>query len=188
MNDRWLNQQIADLERHREYLRVLARLQLGSHIRSRLDPSDLVQQTLLRAHQAIDGFRGRSSAELTAWLRKILARTLADAIRDQGRSCRDAAIERSIEQSSTRLDAWLVAQESSPSQKAVRNEQSMLLIHALAELPEAQREALLLKHCEGRSLAEIGQHLNRTPAAVASLLQRGLKQMRDLLHTRSDQP
>lgn len=180
----------ADLELHRGYLRVLARLQLGPNLRSRLDPSDLVQQTLLRAHQAIGGFRGRSPAEMTAWLRQILARTLADTFRDQGRGRRDVAMERSItrslEESSTRLDAWLVAEQSSPSQAAQRNEQSLLLVKALAELPDAQREALLLKHCQAWSLTEIARHLDRSPAAVASLLQRGLRQLRACLKAGDD--
>jgi RNA polymerase sigma-70 factor, ECF subfamily len=174
-----------DLESHRDYLRILARLQLGPALRGKLDPSDLVQQTLLKAHQALDQFRGRSPAELTAWLRRIFARALANAVRDHGRGRRDVglecSLERSVEESSARLDAWLAAEQSSPSQRAERNEQSMLLVKALAELPEAQREALLLKHCQGWSLAEIGRHLDRSPAAVASLLQRGLRQLRQHL-------
>jgi RNA polymerase sigma-70 factor (ECF subfamily) len=81
------------------------------------------------------------------------------------------------------LEAWLVAEQSSPSQRAEREEQAMLLVRALAALPAAQREALLLKHCQGWSLAEIGRHLDRSPTAVASLLQRGLKQLRVHLRT-----
>jgi RNA polymerase sigma-70 factor, ECF subfamily len=177
-----------DLEPHRDYLRILARLQLTPALRGKLDPSDLVQQTLLKAHLALGQFRGRSPEELTAWLRQILARTLANAVRDHGRGRRDVALERSlersVEESSTRLDAWLAAEQSSPSQQAERNEQSMLLVRALAALPEAQREALLLKHCQGWSLAEIGRHLDRSPTAVASLLQRGLRQLRAQLRAR----
>ena len=175
----------AGLGQYRDYLHVLARLQLSPALRGKLDASDVVQQTLLKAHQAIGQFRGGSPAELTAWLRQILARTLANAVRDHGRGRRDVALERSLErsvdESSARLDAWLAAEHSSPSQRAQRNEQSMMLVKALTELPEAQREALLLKHCQGWSLVEIGRHLDRTPAAVASLLQRGLKQLREHL-------
>lgn len=174
-----------DLEQHRDYLRILARLQLSPALRGKLDPSDVVQFTLLKAHQAIGQFRGRTTAELAAWLRQILARTLANATRDQGRGRRDVArersLERALEESSAQLGAWLAAEQSSPSQRAVRDEQALLVVGALARLPEAQREALLLKHCQGWSLAEIGRHLDRSPTAVASLLQRGLKQLRDHL-------
>jgi RNA polymerase sigma-70 factor (ECF subfamily) len=177
-----------DLEHYRNYLRILARLQLVPGLRGKLDPSDLVQQTLLKAHQALGQFRGRSAGERAAWLRQILARTLANAARDHGRDRRDVtlerSLERSLEQSSARLEAWLVAEQSSPSQKAERNEQALLLVQALGTLPEAQREALLLKHCQGWTLAEIGRHLDRSPTAVASLLQRGLKQLREHLRGR----
>jgi RNA polymerase sigma-70 factor (ECF subfamily) len=174
-----------DLERFRVYLRVLAGLQLEPRLRGKLDPSDMVQQALLRAHQAADQFRGRTEAELGAWLRQILARTMANAARDFARARRDVALERSLEarlhDSSARLEAWLVAQTPSPSQQAEHNEQVVRLTEALARLPEVQREVLLLKHCQGWSLADIGRQLGKTQPAVASLLRRGLKQLREQL-------
>ncbi len=177
--------QALTLERFRSYLHLLARLQLGTRYQRKLDASDVVQQTLLKAHQALDQFRGQEPAELAAWLRQILARTLADLARDMGRAKRDMNLERSLEAavegSSARLEAW-VADESSPSQNAMRHEQSLRLAEALATLPEPQREALVLKHCEGWSLAAIAEEMGRTPPAVASLLRRGLKQLRTLLH------
>jgi RNA polymerase sigma-70 factor (ECF subfamily) len=173
------------LERFRGYLRLLARLQLDTRLQGKLDPSDLVQQTLLKAHQGLGQFRGRSTAEQAAWLRQILANTLANAVRDLARAKRDVALERSLESSladsSARLEALLVADQSSPSQRAERNEQLLQLAEALATLPEAQREVLLLRHCQGLSLAEISEQLGRTRASVASLLRRGLEQLREHL-------
>src|SRR5271165_6970292 len=87
------------LEQFRDYLRLLARLQIDARLRGKLDPSDLVQQTLLKAHQAEGQFRGATAAEQAAWLRQILARTLANAIRDFGRGKRDVHLERSLEAS-----------------------------------------------------------------------------------------
>jgi RNA polymerase sigma-70 factor (ECF subfamily) len=173
------------LERFRDYLHLLARLQLDPRLQSKLDASDLVQVTLLKAHQARDQFRGQSTAEQAAWLRQILANTLANALRDLARAKRDVALERSLEgalaDSSSRLEGWLIADQSSPSQQAVRNEQLLRLSEALVGLPEAMREVLLLRHCQGWSLAEISAHLGRSRAAVASLLRRGLKQLREHL-------
>jgi RNA polymerase sigma-70 factor (ECF subfamily) len=174
------------LEQFRDYLRLLARLQLDARLRGKLDPSDLVQQTLLKAHQAQGQFRGSSAAEQAAWLRQILARTLANAIRDFTRAKRDVTLERSLqatlEQSSARLEAWLVADQATPSEVAQRNEQLLNLAQAMSGLPEAMREVLLLKHCQGWSVAQIGDHLGRSRASVASLLRRGLRHLREHLH------
>jgi RNA polymerase sigma-70 factor (ECF subfamily) len=179
------------LERFREYLRVLARLQIEPRLQAKLDPSDLVQQTLLKAHQAGEQFRGTTAAEQAAWLRQILANTLANAIRDFARAKRDVTLERSLEtalaDSSARLEAWLVTKEPSPSQQAERNEQLLQLAEQLAGLPEIQREVLLLRHCQGWSLAEIATHLGRTRAAVASLLRRGLQQLRGHLQSGTEE-
>jgi RNA polymerase sigma-70 factor, ECF subfamily len=172
------------LERFRAYLNLLARMHLDARLRPKLAPSDLVQQAMLQAYQGLAGFRG-GEKELRAWLRRILAHTLAHAVRDLGRAKRDVARERSLEEgldaSSARLDAWLAAEQSSPSQQAARNEQVLQLAEALADLPETQREAVVLHYWQARSLAEIGEELGRTPAAVAGLLHRGLKQLRDRL-------
>jgi RNA polymerase sigma-70 factor (ECF subfamily) len=172
-------------EQFRGYLRLLAGLQVGARLRAKLDPSDLVQQALLKAHQTRAAFRGSTSAEMAAWLRQILARTLADAVRDLGRERRDVSRERSLEraldESSARLERWLVDSGLAPVDAAERNEQLLHLAAALAELPEAQQRAVLMRYYEDRSLPEIAERLNRSRAGVASLLRRGLSHLRERL-------
>lgn len=179
------DQPVAPLEHYRDYLRLLARMQINAKLQSKLDASDLVQQTLLRAHQAGGQFRGHSAGEQAAWLRQILANTLANAVRDLNRGKRDVNLERSLEasmqESSARLEAWLIAEQESPSELAQRNEQVMQLAEHLATLPDDQREVLLLRHCQGWALNDIAERLGRSRAAVASLLRRGLKQLRQHL-------
>jgi RNA polymerase sigma-70 factor (ECF subfamily) len=173
------------LEKFRDYLRLLARVQLDPRLRGKLDPSDVVQQTLLEAHQKREQFRGATEAEWLAWLRTALAHNLADALRAFGQAKRDVVRERALadaaDASSRRLEAWLAAEQSSPSQQAQRHERAAQLAAALAALPDDNREALVLHYCEDRPLAEIAQRLGRTPAAVAGLLKRGLKQLRAAL-------
>lgn len=173
------------LEQFRDYLALLARMQLGPQLCARLDPSDLVQQTLLDAYRQWNQFRGRTDAELAAWLRRMLSCNLADALRALGRAKRDIFRERSLDaaldESCSRLQGWLQAVQTSPSQRAVRNEELLRLAAALAELPQAQRDAVELHHLHGCSLSQVVAHLDRTEAAVAGLLRRGLRRLRELL-------
>ena len=131
------------LMRYEAWLRLLARSEIDSRFAGKFDPSDAVQQTLLEAHRKREQFRGRGDAELAAWLRQMLTYCLADALRAQGRAKRDMTRERSlegaIEESSARLEAWLAADQSSPSQRASREEELLRLTAALAQLPEDQR-------------------------------------------------
>jgi RNA polymerase sigma-70 factor (ECF subfamily) len=173
------------LERFRPYLLLLARRQLGGPARGKLEPSDVVQITLLEAHRKREQFRGTTDAERAAWLRQMLAFNIADAMRHMGRGKRDAARERSleqeVEQSSIRLGSWLAVSEPSPSADAAQHEVAVRVAAALAELPEANREAVVLRYYEGLSLDEISARIGRTQAAVAGLLKRGLKQLRDVM-------
>ena len=173
------------LERFRDYLALLARLQLGPKLRGKFDASDVVQQTPLEAYAKRDQFHG-TEAERPAWLRQILARNLADALRAFGQAKRDVDRERSLEaaiqESSARLGAWLAAEQSSPSQRAQGHEDATRLAEALAELPEDNRDALVLHYCESQPLAEVAKRMDRSTASVAGLLKRGLKQLRERLH------
>jgi RNA polymerase sigma-70 factor (ECF subfamily) len=173
------------LDKYRPYLVLLARMQLGPQYQAKLDASDVVQQTLLEAHQKQHQFRGRTTPQLLAWLRQMLACTLMDALRTLGRAKRDPARERSLEveleHSSDRLQAWLAADQSSPSEIADKNEQVVRLAAALAQLPEAQRTALILRHFQALSVAEISQQMGRSTMAVAGLLKRGARQLRAIM-------
>jgi RNA polymerase sigma-70 factor (ECF subfamily) len=172
------------LEEFRSYLLLLARMQLDSGPRNRIDPSDIVQQTLQEAHAKANQFHGDDSA-LAAWLRKALVNNLREAWRALRRDKRDIrreqALPDAVEQSSARLQAMLTAPHSSPSQQAVRNEDLLRLADALAQLPEPQRQAIVLHHLQDCSLADTARSLGKTDAAVAGLLHRGLKKLRALM-------
>jgi RNA polymerase sigma-70 factor (ECF subfamily) len=174
------------LDHYREYLRLLARMQPDSPVRGAVDPSDIVQQTLLKAHENLSGFRGTTDAQLRAWLRAILAQQLALHARRRARQgARPRSLEGALEQSSARLEALLVSEESTPSQKQMRSERLIALADALAALPDDQRTALELRYLRGLSVAGVAERMSRTTVSVTGLLYRGTKALRERMGTAS---
>jgi len=174
-----------ELGRFRPYLLMLARMQVDEMLQAKLDASDVVQQSLLEAHGAIDQFRGKCGAEMAAWLRRILARNLADEFRRFRRDKRnvqwEASLQVALDESTVRLERWLAIEESSPSDRAIANEQLLHLADAIVRLPNDQRRVVELHHLQGNTAAAIAAKLGKTEVAVAGLLRRGLKRLRELM-------
>ncbi len=171
------------LEAYRDYLTLLARMQIGRRLRGKADPGDVVQETFLHAVRDAGQFRGKSDEELAGWLRQILAARLADLVRRYcGTRRRDVSLERALQveldQSSQVLDRGLAAPHSSPSERAIRNEQAAELARALERLPEDYREVLILHHLEECDFLEVARHMGRSVEAVKKLWARALAQLR----------
>jgi RNA polymerase sigma-70 factor (ECF subfamily) len=186
-------QEPAGLERYRRYLIVLARASIDPRLRPRLDASDVVQQTLLEAHKCASQLGDFNEEQVAGWLRRALANNITDALRGLARAKRDVGRQRSLDEdylarSSERVQSWLAADQSSPSEHAHRAERALWLAEALLALPEAQREALILQYWHGWSLAQIAAEMGRTPAAVAGLLKRGMQSLRERFGTDGDEP
>jgi RNA polymerase sigma-70 factor (ECF subfamily) len=174
------------LEHYRDFLRLLARLQIDPHLRAKIDPSDVVQQTMLIAHEKKEQFRGGTDAEMAGWLRTILANTLAQMGRAYATEKRDVGMERSleaaVERSSMHLEQFLAAHDPTPSQNMQRYERVLNLAQALARLPEDQRLAVEMKHLQDFTISEIGEVMGRSEPSVTGLLRRGLAELRNLLN------
>lgn len=173
-----------ELDRYRSYLLLLARMQLDARPRLKIDASDIVQHTLLEAHAKRHQFQGDMEA-FAAWLRKALANNIRDSLRRARRQRRDVTREQSLEaaidQSSERVAGCLAADQTSLTGRVIRNENLLRLSHAILALPVPQRDAVVLHHLQGWRLAEVAERLNRTEAAVAGLLHRGLRRLRELM-------
>jgi RNA polymerase sigma-70 factor (ECF subfamily) len=174
------------LELYRNYLSLLARLEIGRQLQSKLDDSDVVQETFLKAHRDFVDFRGTTEGEFVQWLRQILACILANLIRHYvGTQRRNVTLERrlarELDRSSEGLDAGLIASHSSPSQRAVRREQGVLLADAIMRLPETYRDVIIARHIEDASFSEIARRMGRSEGSVKKLWARGVAQLRRLL-------
>jgi len=174
-----------DLERFREYLCLIARLQLDDRLQAKVDVSGVVQQTLWEARRERDGWGRRGEGSRIAWLRRILANNLIDEVRRFHAQSRDVGRERRLEvalaQSSSRLGSWLKSDQTSPSQGVIRDERLLQLAAALAQLPPDQRRVVELHHLQEQPLAAIARQTGRGKGAVAALLFRALRRLRKLL-------
>jgi RNA polymerase sigma-70 factor (ECF subfamily) len=174
-----------DWERFRDFLSVLARVQCSARWQGKVDLSGVVQQTLLEAYRAGDQLAGAPDAQKAAWLKRALTNNLADEVRKRTAARRGAGRERSLEaemdESMSRLERLLPATTTTPSRQVMRQELLLQVARALSALPESQRRAIELHYVEGRPLAEAADLLATTRPAVAGLLHRGLKQLRQRL-------
>lgn len=180
------------LEIYRNYLKLLARLQIGRRLQGKVDASDVVQETFLQAHRGLAGFQGATEPEFLGWLRRILASRLTDLMR---RYCqtrgRDVRLERQLTDEldrSSRIAQGLALSESTPSQKAARREQAVLVADALAELPADYHEVVILRHLEEHSFPEVARQMGRSLDSVKNLWVRALAHLHRSLGGTLDGP
>jgi RNA polymerase sigma-70 factor, ECF subfamily len=177
------------LELYRSYLRLVARTLVGAALRVKVEPSDLVQETFLKAHREFLGFDGRSELELMAWLRRILVRTLADQVKYHHRRGRDHRREESLQalldRSSLEAQHALATHASSPSAGAAKREQAVLLADAVDRLPPDYREVFILRTLEHVAIEEIATRMGRSAGAVRMLWARAVERLHKMLKDES---
>lgn len=160
--------------RHWPALLRWAESQTPGWARAKFDPADLVQQTLLEAVGQGDRLRALADHEVLAYLRRALTNNLIDAARKFARHRDDL----SDGASSLRLADWLAAPDTSPSERATRNERFERLAAGLSRLPDAQRVVVELRFLQGARVAEIARLIGRTEGAVTALLHRAVTALR----------
>jgi len=171
---------VPDLGQYRDFLKTCIE-RISYQYQAKFDASDIVQETLADAQKHLGDFRGTSEMEFTRWLRRMLSRNLIDAIRRLRSRKRDITYEQRLHRSklwsgqSTNLA--LRAEQTSPSGRAIWNEEQQQIHNLVEALPEAQRLAIRLHHLQGMTLAQVAEQMNRSTAAVAGLLHRGLSSL-----------
>jgi RNA polymerase sigma-70 factor (ECF subfamily) len=179
------------LELYRTYLRLLARLEVGRRLQGKMDASDLVQETFLEAHRNFALFRGTDEPQLVHWLRQIMAAKVANLVRHYlGVQKRDVRLEQELQagldNSSRMLGQDLAAALSSPSRRAMRREQAVLLANALERLPPDYREVIILRHLEELTFPQVAERMGRSLNSVQKLWLRGLARLREVFGEGND--
>jgi len=174
------------LQQYRNYLLVLATTQIEHRLQPRVSPSDVVQETMLRAHKYFAQFRGTTELELLAWLRQILVNNLAKFVEQHVLAARrdvrrEVSIERlgaALEQSTVQLAALLPAAGKSPSMAVQQREEAVLLADRLAQLSKSYREVLVLRNLQGLPFDEVAQRIDRSVGATRMLWLRAIEKLR----------
>lgn len=178
------------LEAYRNYLKMLAQLQIDSRLQGKVDASDLVQETFLEAHRAFGEFNGTTETEFLKWLRRILAsRLTALARRFYGTKRRNVRLECQLDDEldrSSRMAQALVVSQSTPSEKVSRREQAVLLADALEQLPVHHQQVIVLHHLEELSFPEVARRTGRSVNSVEKLWVRALASLNRLLRGESN--
>lgn len=174
------------LQTYRNYLSVLAESQLDRRVQRRLDPSDLVQETMLAAHRDFASFRGRSEPELLGWLRQILINCLRAAIdthvkakkRDLRREVSIEQLGQSPEQSAANFANLLVDRGPSPSTPAQQREHAVQLADQISKLRPDYRDVIIYRNLQGLTFNEIAELMARKPSTVRMLWLRAIDKLR----------
>jgi RNA polymerase sigma-70 factor (ECF subfamily) len=174
------------LTHYRKYLLVLAAHQIEKRLAPRVSPSDIVQETMLKAQLHLGQFRGRTEKEFLAWLRQILATRLARFVEEHLLAAkRDIRREISMERlqgadgdSAPQLQSLLRAEAQSPSAAARQREDSIAVAELLAQLPSRYRDILIWRNTQGLSFEEIAARLDRKPGATRMLWLRAIEKLR----------
>ena len=172
-------------ERCRNYVSLLARVHIESWLQAKVDPSDLVQQTLLEAYRGLDGFQGQTQGEWLAWLKQILKHNATDYIR-RYKGTAKRRIQREVPMEMPRHGSSLFridpsAPGDTPSQLVMQHENEIQLAEAVSRLAEDHQQVILLRNVQRMSFNEVAERMERSRPAVQMLWLRALKNLKDLL-------
>ena len=178
------------LDLYRRYLTHLAITRIDPKLRSRICAADLVQETMCSALRDFPQFKGNTEQEFVAWLRQILINNLHDYVqkhilaakRSVNRELSIDALKAALDRSSVNLRNVSSAKgDPSPSEVAMRKENSLLLAKQLSLMPNRYRDVIMKRSFNGLSFAEVGEQMNCSCGAARMLWLRAIRELRKQL-------
>jgi RNA polymerase sigma-70 factor (ECF subfamily) len=159
---------------------------LDRRLAPRVDPSDIVQETLADAAARLDDYLRDRPIPFFGWLRQIAGERVIDTHRRHVFSQRRSIMRESrtpdlSEEAAGELGRRLMSNDTSPSNRMIREERHQQVMAALAALSPRDREVLVMRHLEQLTTGEIADALGLTEGAVESRLLRALIRLRSRL-------
>ena len=171
----------------RSYLGFVARSQVETWLRRKVDASDLVQETMLEACRDFERFAGHTEQEWLAWLRKILAHNAADFVRRyRGTAKRAAGREVPFGDPGDSASPGvpeLAAEQPTPSQEFLQLDAELRVTAALSALPADYQEVILLRNLQRLPFADVAERMNRSRPAVQMLWMRAIRKLQSALES-----
>jgi RNA polymerase sigma-70 factor, ECF subfamily len=169
----------------RSYLGFVARSQIETSLRRKVDASDLVQETMLEAYRDFERFEGHSEQEWLAWLRRILNHNAADFIRRyRGTAKRAAGREvhfRDPNDSHSPGAPEPAADCLTPSQEFLQIDTELRVTAALSNLSPDYQEVIVLRNLQRLPFNEVAERMDRTRPAVQMLWMRAIKKLQEAM-------
>jgi len=174
----------------RSFVAVVAKVQLHRRLHTKVDPSDLVQQSLLEAHRGFVDFQGGTPQDWLAWLKQIVQHNAIDADKHyRGADRRDLRKERALatgDPTSSQAAGWVAVDPGlSPSQVLMNSERELHLAAAIESLPDDYQQVILLRNLERLPFDQVAERMNRTRGACQMLWMRAVEQLRTQLNHES---
>jgi RNA polymerase sigma-70 factor, ECF subfamily len=174
----------------RTYLLVVANDHLDSRLQAKLGPSDIVQQSMLRAVEQLDNYRGDTAAEFKGWLRQILVNETKLARRgfaaDKRNIGREVSLTPPTENSAENKKYDPIDAQLTPRANFLADEQTALVRQVIDRLPEQLQTVIKLRNREELSFEEIGQRMNMSTSGCAKLWYRALVEFQKLYQQQNE--
>jgi RNA polymerase sigma-70 factor (ECF subfamily) len=180
------------LHRYQAPLLAYIRRNLPSSIATAFDPEDVLQDMCVEAVRRISDFKPKGPDAIVRWLMTIARNRMVSLVREVQAQKRGGGIPRQHEADGdsefdavTGLLRAIAVYGRTPSRSAIAHELVFVIHRVLEQLSEDQRQAIQLRHIEGLAAKDAAVRMNRTEGAFHLLCNRGLKELRQELRSKS---
>ena len=171
---------------HRTALRQVIAARLDRRLLDRVDPSDVLQETLIEASNRLREYLDNPKVPFKNWLSYLAEQNAVAAYRfhfaTQKRSvnCEERIDDKDHASGLASLD-YIVNEITDPQERVIRGESHDLLLNAMEKLSESDRGIIQRRYFQGESIPEIAAALGLTKEATSKRVFRAVRKLSQLL-------